>query len=77
MGEVKLVVQRREATGKGAARKLRQSGLVPGVVYGGGRAATSIAFDAAELQHLLTSSHGGLNTLIDLEGSSVTAAGAS
>jgi large subunit ribosomal protein L25 len=70
MGDVKLVVERREATGKGAARKLRQRGLAPGVVYGGGRAATSIAFDVAELQHLLTTSHGGANTLIDLEGDS-------
>ncbi len=68
MGDVKLVVERREAAGKGGARKLRQRGLAPGVVYGGGRAATSIAFDAAELQHLLTTSHGGVNTLIDLEG---------
>ena len=70
MGDVKLVVERRESTGKGAARKLRQRGLAPGVVYGGGGAAASIAFDAAELQHLLTTSHGGLNTLIDLEGDS-------
>ena len=70
MGDVKLVVERRETAGKGAARKLRQRGLAPGVVYGGGRAATSIAFDAAELQHLLTSNRGGLNTLIDLEGDS-------
>ena len=41
MGDVTFVVESRETTGKGAARRLRQQGLVPGVVYGGGRGATS------------------------------------
>jgi large subunit ribosomal protein L25 len=42
--------------------------MVPGVVYGGGREATSISFDGLALERLLETSHGGLNTLIDLEG---------
>jgi large subunit ribosomal protein L25 len=45
-------------------------GLVPGVVYGGGREATPIAFEAVALERLFEVSHGGVNTLIDLEGSS-------
>jgi large subunit ribosomal protein L25 len=70
MGDVKFAVEPREAKGKGVARKLRQQGLVPGVVYGGGRDATAIAFDVANFERLLETSHGGVNTLIDLEGSS-------
>jgi large subunit ribosomal protein L25 len=70
MGDVKFAVERRENRGKGVARKLRQRGLAPGVVYGGGREATSIAFDTAGLERLLATSHGGINTLIDLEGDS-------
>ncbi len=68
MGDVKFAIELREVRGKGGARKLRQSGMAPGVVYGGGRPATSIAFDVATLERILESSHGGLNTLIDLEG---------
>ena len=68
MGDVKFAIELREPRGKGGARKLRQSGMAPGVVYGGGRPATSIAFDVAALERILETSHGGLNTLIDLEG---------
>jgi len=70
MGDVKLAVETRETRGKGNARRLRMRGLAPGIVYGGGREATSIAFDAAVFERLLETSHSGLNTLIDLEGDS-------
>jgi len=70
MGDVKFAVESRETKGKGAARRLRQRGFAPGVVYGGGREATPIAFDSAGLDRLISTSHGGLNTLIDLEGDS-------
>ncbi len=70
MGDVTFAVESREGTGKGVARQLRLRGMAPGVVYGGGRKATAIAFDIAGLEQLLSSSHGGLNTLIDLEGNS-------
>jgi large subunit ribosomal protein L25 len=70
MGDVKFAVQAREERGKGSARRLRQRGMAPGVVYGGGRSATPIAFDVAAFERLLETSHGGLNTLIDLEGDS-------
>lgn len=68
MGDVKFQVEAREAGGKGGARRLRQRGFAPGVVYGGGREATTIAFDAAAFERLLETSHGGVNTLIDLAG---------
>lgn len=73
MGDVTFAVQARDSRGKGAARKLRAQGLVPGVVYGGGRDATPIALDAAGLERLLERSHSGVNTLIDLAGDSPVA----
>jgi large subunit ribosomal protein L25 len=73
MGDAKFSVESRETKGKGAARKLRASGLAPGVVYGGGREATPIAFDVSRFEKLLEKSHGGINTLIDLEGNSAAA----
>ena len=70
MGDVTLSVESRDTRGKGAARRLRRRGLVPGVVYGGGREATPIAIDVAGFERLLETSHGGVNTLIDLAGDS-------
>lgn len=68
MGDVTFAVETRGTTGKGAARQLRQKGLVPGIVYGGGRGATPISFDVAKFERLLATSHSGVNTLIDLTG---------
>jgi len=70
MGDVKFAVEARDSRGKGAARRLRMRGFAPGVVYGGGRDATAISFDAGAFERLLETSHGGVNTLIDLEGDS-------
>ncbi|MEM8595545.1 MAG: 50S ribosomal protein L25/general stress protein Ctc [Pseudomonadota bacterium] len=39
---IELDVTRRDGTGKGAARAARREGLVPGVVYGGGKDPESI-----------------------------------
>ncbi len=69
MGDVSFAVESRASRGKGAARELRRQGLVPGVVYGGGREATAIQLDSAKFERLLETSHAGVNTLIDLEGS--------
>ena len=73
MSDVKFAVESRDTRGKGSARKLRQRGLAPGVVYGGGRAATSVAFDVSAFERLLATSHSGVNTLIGLEGDSAAA----
>ncbi|MEM9783529.1 MAG: 50S ribosomal protein L25/general stress protein Ctc [Pseudomonadota bacterium] len=40
---IELEVFRREGTGKGAARAARREGLVPGVVYGGGKDPESVS----------------------------------
>ena len=69
MGDVSFAVEARETRGKGAARELRRRGLVPAVVYGGGREATAIQIDSARFERLIETSHAGVNTLIDLEGS--------
>lgn len=39
----------REPSGKGGARKVRKSGMVPGVLYRQGRAAAALSFDVADL----------------------------
>lgn len=70
MGDVTFAVEARNERGKGAARKLRARGMAPGIVYGGGGEATPIAFEIKGLDRLIATSHGGLNTLIDLAGDS-------
>ena len=66
MAETKLQAQVREGAGKGAARKLRASGRVPGVLYGQGRDPVSISVSSQELLHLFHAS-GGATMLVDLE----------
>ncbi|MDR7420174.1 MAG: 50S ribosomal protein L25, partial [Armatimonadota bacterium] len=66
MERVTLKAQMRDGSGKGAARSLRRSGLVPAVVYGRGRAPKSVAVDARALDAALHT-HAGRNVLIDLD----------
>ncbi len=63
---VQLKAEVRTEKGKGAARRLRRSGLLPGVVYQGGDSATSVAVSPKEFSKVL---RGPLrrNTLINLE----------
>ena len=63
--ETTLKVDRREATGKGAARKIRADGHVPGVVYGRGGEPIKITVDARELFHTLHTD-AGMNVLVEL-----------
>ena len=63
--ERKLKANRRDAAGKGAARKLRSTGQVPGVVYGHGMEPVPVAVDGRELYHVLHTDAGS-NVLIDL-----------
>jgi large subunit ribosomal protein L25 len=63
--ETKLVADRRDASGKGVARKLRAAGRVPAVFYGHDQATTPISVDAREMVHVLHTS-GGSNVLLDL-----------
>jgi len=53
MEQFVLEVQKRTATGKGAARALRRQGLIPGVVYGHHLEPMAITVEARQLQTLL------------------------
>jgi large subunit ribosomal protein L25 len=63
--EQKLQAELREGTGKGVARKLRQSGRVPAVLYGHGNDAVALSVDSRDLYHLLHTSAGS-NVLVDV-----------
>jgi large subunit ribosomal protein L25 len=66
VAENELVVQVREGTGKGVARKLRAAGHIPGVCYGRSSPSIGIAVNPKALDRLLAESTAGMNTLIDL-----------
>ncbi len=53
MDKVTLVVQPRDLTGSRNARRLRKSGLIPGVLYGHGKHATAFAVDPHALRAVL------------------------
>ncbi|MGB8550187.1 MAG: 50S ribosomal protein L25/general stress protein Ctc, partial [Xanthobacteraceae bacterium] len=56
----------RPQRGKGAARAVRRTGLVPGVIYGNEQPPVSISIDAAELKQRIFAGR-FLTTLYDLE----------
>ena len=62
MKRFELEVEAREKTGKGAARKLRKDGLIPGVVYGKKIDSTPLIVDPTELQNKINQ-----NVIIDLK----------
>lgn len=67
MAQSQLSVAPRAGTGKGSARALRRAGLVPGVVYGKGLAACTVAVDPKALKQAIAT-EAGWNTLITLQG---------
>jgi large subunit ribosomal protein L25 len=58
MDKVSIVVQPRDVTGSRAARRLRKTGLIPGVLYGHGKEATMFAVDPHALRAALTTGAG-------------------
>ena len=48
-----LAVERREVAGSRAARRLRRSGSVPGILYGGGEDPVAFQVDARLLRQTL------------------------
>jgi large subunit ribosomal protein L25 len=66
MEELVIEVERRDSTGKGYNRKLRQQGLIPAVVYGGGKEAVPVTIDRHAVTELLRSEK-GRNTLFLLK----------
>ena len=53
MNQLELNAELREDMGKGASRRLRRTGKLPGVVYGADKDATSITLDHDEVVHKL------------------------
>jgi large subunit ribosomal protein L25 len=62
---VKLDAKVRNEAGKGPARRLRRTGMIPAVAYGRELAVTSIAVSPKELIGILKSAH-GQNTVLEL-----------
>lgn len=48
-----LAAERRDDAGKGASRRLRRTGQVPGIIYGGGEPPVNIALNGNELMRLV------------------------
>jgi large subunit ribosomal protein L25 len=67
MAQAELVVEIRENTGKGVARKLRAAGKAPAVVYGKGMTPTSIIIEPKALEAAIATK-AGWNTLLTLKG---------
>lgn len=63
--EIVLEVTKRDKTGKENAKKLRQEGLIPGIVYGAGDKPRPVHLAQSSLDKLLHSGHGE-NVLITL-----------
>jgi large subunit ribosomal protein L25 len=60
-----LPVQAREAASSRESRRLRRTGAVPGVLYGGGEAPVCFSVDARELRHALAGAGAVLELSID------------
>lgn len=60
-----LAVAGREPSGSRAARRLRRSGLIPGIVYGGGQDPVSFEVDDRTLRHVLASAGAVVDLSID------------
>src|SRR5436190_9642440 len=67
MAEVTLEVSNRDDAGKGVARKLRQQGLIPAVVYGGHRDPAKIVVDRKAVAELIQKSEHGVRSIFLLK----------
>lgn len=66
MERINLTAKSRQETGKGPARRLRNSGLVPAVLYGSSiKGAVSVTLNGKELDKILHTAAGG-NVLVNL-----------
>jgi large subunit ribosomal protein L25 len=62
---VQLGVKTRETAGSADSRRLRAAGMIPGVLYGGGKKAHPFAVEERELRRVLTGDH-GLHAILDV-----------
>jgi large subunit ribosomal protein L25 len=65
-GMKSLTATARDGTGKGAARRVRLEGRIPGVIYGGGDVAEPVSLDDRELNKLIFAGH-FLTTIFELD----------
>ncbi len=61
-----LKARRRVGTGKGAGRRIRDKGMIPGVMYGNGLENVNVAFDPRDVREILTSAK-GINSTFSLD----------
>ncbi len=61
MERYNITAEKREETGKGAARRLRRNGKIPAVMYGRSKGAESLIVDPHDISHLLQK-----NVILDL-----------
>ena len=66
MSTLKITAEEREHTGKGVARKMRQAGRIPAVLYGQGHDGVSLSLDSYELNQLLSTT-GARTSVLELE----------
>jgi len=66
MADARLKTELRDGTGKGVARKLRQDGRVPAVLYGAGQDALHLSLDMHDTMHLFHRISVD-NTIVELE----------
>lgn len=66
MTDTTLKAARREGTGKGVARKMRQAGQTPAVLYGGDDEPVHLSLDTHDADHLFRKISVE-NTIVDLE----------
>ncbi len=65
MAEMKVQAKARSDFGSGASKRLRRSGMVPAIVYGGSADSVSVTLDPKEIFKLLRS-QAGRNTILSL-----------
>ena len=53
MNQFELIAEPREDVGRGASRRLRRSGKLPGIIYGADKEATAISLNHDDVQHHL------------------------
>ena len=63
--QVAVAAERREETGKGAARALRRAGKIPAVIYGHGRAPEALVLDATRFARAVQG-HAVSSTILDV-----------
>jgi large subunit ribosomal protein L25 len=65
MAAIFMEAEPRTEVGKGPNRRLRASGRVPGVLYGGGKDTLALSLDPKAVVGIIRS-HGGVNTIFEL-----------